>query len=265
MGTGSVSPTQSHSASPLPLVRGSPALRVPYGRVRLPPSPQHPSGWSIRFAYSVRMLPDQDGGGSPRFLTLPSPDVPCAQTPPQSPAVIATCDRLLLPSRYSTLSACGRRLTRLNRFTCVTARPSLCLRLAHVVTSISPRLDYRWGGCTPCRCGNLTRWKRQAWPGAPNTFKSSGNVGLTSSSASACRMSSFGKGKSDSRPAIDLRFSRSAPKAEMISTRIFGSIDRRNARRSNAVLTGAPPVDPRDSTATEERRKQTKSAGGASG
>src|ERR1019366_3800750 len=37
-------------------------------------------------------------------------------------------------------------LTRLNRFTCVTARPSLCLRLAHVVTSISPRLDSRWGG-----------------------------------------------------------------------------------------------------------------------
>src|SRR5689334_8275780 len=51
--------------------------------------------------------------------------------------------------------------------TCVTACPSLCLRLAHVVTSISPRLDFRWGGLTPCRCGNLTRWKRQAWPGAP--------------------------------------------------------------------------------------------------
>ena len=93
--------------------------------------------------------------------------MPCSQTPPQSPAVIAHRDCLLLPSRYSTLSACGRRLTRLNRFTCVTACPSLCLRLAHVVTSISPRLDSRWGGCTPCRCGNLTRWKRQASPGAP--------------------------------------------------------------------------------------------------
>src|SRR5207247_5035515 len=86
----------------------------------------------------------RDGDGSPRFLTHPFLDVPCSQTPPQSPAVIAICDRLLLPSRYSTLSACGCRLTRLNRFICITARPSLCLRLAHVVTSISPRLDFRW-------------------------------------------------------------------------------------------------------------------------
>ena len=125
---------------------------------------------SLRMVLSVGLLgrhANQDGGGSPRFLTLPFPDVPCSKTPPQSPAIIANSDRLLLPSRYSTLSACGCRLTRLNRFTCVTACPSLCLRLAHVVTSISPRLDFRWGGLTPCRCGNLTRWKRQAWPGAP--------------------------------------------------------------------------------------------------
>ena len=86
---------------------------------------------------------DRDGGGSPRFLTLPFPGMPCSQTPPQSPAVIACSDCLLLPSRYSTLSACGCQLTRLYRFTCVTACPSLCLRLAHVVTSISPRLDSR--------------------------------------------------------------------------------------------------------------------------
>src|ERR1700730_3729237 len=39
----------------------------------------------------------------------------------------------------------------------VTARASLCLRLAHVVTSISPRLDSRWGGSSPCRGGNFTR------------------------------------------------------------------------------------------------------------
>jgi hypothetical protein len=38
---------------------------------------------------------------------LPFPDVPCSQTPPQSPAVIAYSDCLLLPSRLSTLSACG--------------------------------------------------------------------------------------------------------------------------------------------------------------
>src|SRR5437868_2919207 len=68
-------------------------------------------------------------------------------TPPLIPTTldgtILNNDHLLLPSRYSTLSACGCRLTRLNRFTCVTACPSLCLRLAHVVTSISPRLDFR--------------------------------------------------------------------------------------------------------------------------
>src|SRR5262245_11428079 len=41
------------------------------------------------------------------------------------------------------------RITRLHRFTCVTARTSLCLRLAHRVTSIRPRLDSRWGGSFP--------------------------------------------------------------------------------------------------------------------
>jgi len=83
---------------------------------------------------------------------------------------LALIGGLLLPSRFSTLSACGCRLTRLNRFTCVTACPSLCLRLAHVVTSMRPRLDSRWGGSFPCRRGNSTRWKRQAWPGAPKNL-----------------------------------------------------------------------------------------------
>src|SRR5208283_2742839 len=55
------------------------------------------------------------------------------------------CGRLLLPSRFSTLSASGY-VTRLNRFTCVTAWTSLCLRLTHVVTFMSPRLDSRWVG-----------------------------------------------------------------------------------------------------------------------
>ena len=40
-------------------------------------------------------------------------------------------------------------LTRLTRFTFVTARALLCLRLAHVVTSMSPRLDSQWGGSFP--------------------------------------------------------------------------------------------------------------------
>jgi hypothetical protein len=38
---------------------------------------------------------------------LPFPSVPCSQTPPQSPAPVAFSGSLLLPSRFSTLSACG--------------------------------------------------------------------------------------------------------------------------------------------------------------
>ena len=147
--TASVSLTQSHSASPLPPVRGFPALRVHMSESDFHRRFGVPQNCSS-FGRPTRPI-GRDGDGSPRFLTHPFPDVLCSQTPPQSPAVIAICDRLLLPSRYSTLSACGRRLTRLDRFTCVTARPSLCLRLAHVVTSISPRLDSRWGGLAPCR------------------------------------------------------------------------------------------------------------------
>ena len=49
------------------------------------------------------------------------------------------------------------RVTRLDRFTCVTAWTSLCLRLTHVVAFMSPRLDSRWGGSSPFRGGNLTR------------------------------------------------------------------------------------------------------------
>jgi hypothetical protein len=39
-------------------------------------------------------------------MTLPFPSVPCSQTPSQSPATIACSGDLLLPSKYSTLSAC---------------------------------------------------------------------------------------------------------------------------------------------------------------
>src|SRR5215468_2524133 len=81
-------------------------------------------------------------------MTLPFLSMPCSQTPPESPATIALCGRLLLPSRFSTLSASGC-VTRLHRFTCVTAWTSLCLRLTHVVSFMSSRLDSRWGGSFP--------------------------------------------------------------------------------------------------------------------
>src|SRR5438132_2738226 len=40
-------------------------------------------------------------------MTLPFLSMPCSQTPPDSPATIAFIGRLLLPSRFSTLSASG--------------------------------------------------------------------------------------------------------------------------------------------------------------
>ena len=76
--------------------------------------------------------------------------MPCALTPPQSPATIASTGDLLLPSsHYDSVGLRMIYLTRLTRFTFVTARALLCLRLAHVVTSMSPRLDSRWRGSFP--------------------------------------------------------------------------------------------------------------------
>ena len=119
-----------------------------YQRVRLPPLHLPSSGWSIRSAYSVTYSHTKTTVDLPGSMTLPFLSVPCSQTPPESPATIARGGRLLLPSRFSTLSASGC-VTRLNRFTCVTAQTSLCLRLTHVVTFMSPRLDSRWGGSFP--------------------------------------------------------------------------------------------------------------------
>jgi len=59
-------------------------------------------------------------------LTLPSLNVPCSLTPPQSPATIALYGDLLLPSsHYDAVGLRFLTFTRLNRFTFVTARSSL--------------------------------------------------------------------------------------------------------------------------------------------
>ena len=47
------------------------------------------------------------------------------------------------PSTYSSVSASGPFSRGSSGFTCVTARLSHCLRLAHVVTSMCPRLGSR--------------------------------------------------------------------------------------------------------------------------
>src|SRR5258708_5518838 len=66
---------------------------------------------------------------------LPFPNVPCSLPPPQSPVTIASCGDLLLPSsHYDSVGLRFTIITRLNRFTCVTARSSLV-----------PTLN-------PCRC-----------------------------------------------------------------------------------------------------------------
>ena len=73
-------------------------------------------------------------------LMLPSPNVPCSLTPPQSPVTIASCGDLLLPSsHYDSVGLRIPTFTRLHRFTCVTARSSLV-----------PTLN-------PCRCLHETK------------------------------------------------------------------------------------------------------------
>src|SRR5258708_14324742 len=100
-------------------------------------------------------------------MALPFLSMPCSSTPQESPATIAIFGRLLLPSRYSTLSASGC-FTRLNRFTCVTAWTSLCLRLTHVVTFISPRLDPRLGFSSHFRTRTLYTQHTPASPWLPH-------------------------------------------------------------------------------------------------
>src|SRR5450759_2741756 len=114
-------------ASPTSITASASLRRFPIGR------PTRPAG-------------GRDSDGSPRFLTLPFRT--CRALRPrgslQQSSPLATAYYCLPELRLCRPA--DDNLTRLHRFTCVTARPSLCLRLAHVVTSISPRLDSRWGG-----------------------------------------------------------------------------------------------------------------------
>lgn len=98
-----------------------------YQRIRLPLQRLPFSGMihssSILRSFPLRAETTVDLSGS---SMLPFPNVPCSLTPPQSPATFASCGDLLLPSSH--YDAVGLRfiiITRLNRFTCVTARSSL--------------------------------------------------------------------------------------------------------------------------------------------
>src|SRR5262250_974242 len=66
-----------------------------------------PQDLPIRLIYSGPLQPAQGGGGSPRFLGASISAHAVLLDPAGVSTTIAFCGRLLLPSRYSTLSASG--------------------------------------------------------------------------------------------------------------------------------------------------------------
>ena len=88
----------------------------------------------------------QDRRGSPRFRDASMSARAVLSDPAGVSDPLASCEDLLVPSKYSTLSASGLSCHEAQSLPCVTARTPLCLRFAHVVTSMSPMLDSKWGG-----------------------------------------------------------------------------------------------------------------------
>jgi hypothetical protein len=80
----------------------------------------------------------EDRGGPPRFLGAPFPTMPCSQTPPELPA---TSPCRLPAAAFQELDPVDLRIwtiTKLNRFTLVTAWLSLCLRLTRAAAPRKP-------------------------------------------------------------------------------------------------------------------------------
>jgi hypothetical protein len=122
-----------------------------YQRIRLPLQRLPFSGMfhssSILRSFPLRAETTVDLSGS---SMLPFPNVPCSQTPPQSPVTIASCGDLLLPSSH--YDAVGLRvtiITRLNRFTCVTARSSLVPTLNSCRCLHEPKARFPVGRLVP--------------------------------------------------------------------------------------------------------------------
>src|ERR1700726_3009608 len=102
---------------------------------------------SILRSFPLRAETTVDLSGS---SMLPFPNVPSSLTPPQSPVTIASCGDLLLPS--SQYDAVGLRvtiITRLNRFTCVTARSSLVPTLSSCRYLHEPKARFPVGRLVP--------------------------------------------------------------------------------------------------------------------
>jgi hypothetical protein len=122
-----------------------------YQRIRLPLQRLPFSGMlhssSILRSFPLRAETTVDLSGS---SMLPFLNVPCSLTPPQSPVTIASCGDLLLPS--SQYDAVGLRvtiITRLNRFTCVTARSSLVPTLNSCRYLHEPKARFSVGRLVP--------------------------------------------------------------------------------------------------------------------
>lgn len=141
-----------------------------YGWVRLPLQLPLPYGWSIRSAYfALRQRLQWVSQVPRRFLSHTCH----ALRPRRSLQRPRHFGRLLLPSRFSTLSASGfsyhEALSLHLRYglyvALSTLDPRRCLRGAKT------RFAVRW---LPSFCGgNLTRWNRQDCPGAPKNFSRS--------------------------------------------------------------------------------------------
>ena len=122
-----------------------------YQRIRLPLQLLPFSGMFhvVRHTQCISAM-HQDHNGSLRFLDASVSARAVRSDPAAVSSHLALDGDLLLPSsHYDPVGLRIVTFTRLIRFTYVTARASLCLRLTHVVTSMSPRLDSRWGGSFP--------------------------------------------------------------------------------------------------------------------
>jgi hypothetical protein len=145
---GCVPGSASRPAPPLPPGHGFPVLRV------LPAGPTSTAAFApLWLVLSVGILGHPAWRPRRRWISQVPRRCrfrPCRALRPRrslrqpSPLAVAYCG---LPSFRPCRPPDG--LTRLPRFTGVTARTSLGRRLAHVVASMRPRLDSRWGGSFP--------------------------------------------------------------------------------------------------------------------
>ena len=122
-----------------------------YQRIRLPLQ-RLPFSGMIPFVRHTRCASaaHRDHTGSLRFLDTSFYERAVRPDPAAVSSHLALNGDLLVPSSHH--DAVGLRMILLNEaepLHFVTARALLCLRLAHVVTSMSPRLNSRWGGSLP--------------------------------------------------------------------------------------------------------------------